>query len=202
MDARELVMASLKPGTPLNPKNREYRSAEVLALLAHVELPQLEEMLLGDLSAEVEVKPSKKGGWMVRLRGEETKKTAKALAQAVEALSGKIEAVELALTDKMEPEEDGDEEPLEELEAEDPEPLSDSTLDLLTKMAGLAPDGPYAPYFRKAMEEIHENCGGVFFDPEGFARVRQAPNSVQTLNWLPGSARQIRIWKTGFILFG
>jgi len=85
MNPQDVILTALKAGTPLNPDDKIYRSIGHLALLAGVAVPQVEELLLGDLAALVAVKPSQKHGWMVRLRSEENKAAAEALKALVEA---------------------------------------------------------------------------------------------------------------------
>lgn len=85
MDARDVILSALKPGTPLNPKSKEYRSMAVLTALTGLPADEVQSLLLGDLAQEVHVKPSPTKGWLVRLRPPEVQAQAVALAGAVAA---------------------------------------------------------------------------------------------------------------------
>ena len=91
MDVRDLILTALKPGSPLNPNGKIFRSMEVLVAFTGLEAGEVQELLLGDLAQQVHIKPSIKKGWMVRLRPVEVQAQAAALAAAV--IGGPVEAV-------------------------------------------------------------------------------------------------------------
>ena len=60
INPRDAIIAALTPGTPFNPHNYVYRAVQTLAQFAGVEPSEVMELILGDLSSQIQCKPNRK----------------------------------------------------------------------------------------------------------------------------------------------
>lgn len=71
MNPRDVIVTSLTPGTPFNPKGKIYRSVKSLGVITGISEGDIMELLAGDLAALVSCKPSAKGkGLLVALKNQ------------------------------------------------------------------------------------------------------------------------------------
>lgn len=68
MIAQDKIITALTPGSPFNIHNRIWRSIESLAGYTGMAPEQVLDILTGDLSSQVAVKPGKKNSLMVALK--------------------------------------------------------------------------------------------------------------------------------------
>lgn len=60
LNPRDAIIAALTPGTPFNPHGYVFRSVSTLAQFAGVTNGEVMELILGDLSSQVQCKPNNK----------------------------------------------------------------------------------------------------------------------------------------------
>ena len=72
MNPIDAVVMALSPATPFNPQSKVWRSAEALAQFAGITKPELQDLIAGDLAAQIICKPSKKPekGFLVALKAQ------------------------------------------------------------------------------------------------------------------------------------
>jgi hypothetical protein len=68
MNPRDAIVTALTPGSPFNPNGLVFRSVQSLCAFAQLEVPEIMELLAGDLAAQVACKPGKKGKVLVALK--------------------------------------------------------------------------------------------------------------------------------------
>ena len=69
MDARDIIVTALSPGTAFNGQNKIFRSVDTLAKFCSLEPGEVLDLLAGDLGNDVVCKPSTKGkGILVALK--------------------------------------------------------------------------------------------------------------------------------------
>ena len=102
MDPRDVILTALKPGTPLNPQDKEFRSLAVLAALTALTAEAVQDILVGDLAQQVHIKPSEKHTWMVRLKPAAVQEGAAALAAIVAAEQGDGVSADLEVVERVE----------------------------------------------------------------------------------------------------
>lgn len=70
MNPRDAIVTALTPGSPFNANGLVFRSVQSLRAFTQLEIPEIMEILAGDLAAQVTCRPSKKPekGLMVALK--------------------------------------------------------------------------------------------------------------------------------------
>lgn len=70
MNPRDAIVLALTPGSPFNANGLVFRSVQSLRAFTQLEVPEIMEILAGDLAAQVTCRPSKKPekGLMVALK--------------------------------------------------------------------------------------------------------------------------------------